>query len=278
MSGRLLTITDFVDNLKLNSYLKARISDKIHKSIQRSVKNNSQQQREQLTSAQFDNFNIAYWSHINKEDRKFLNIMQSANLTSENKCLSKKVNYWQEESCQQRRAYICEFDAINMRQSVNKPVFSLNNGNRLIRVKCGSGSTPTVAKQTSTTTQKPRSTTVKTVKKPIKVFSALTGGEKTLVQVKTNPALSTSNVYTSKIMPILSNSILEVEDQEVEITSTVSKTQRVITKQADPEVKSSQEPAKSIFSLDLVLIVAVICGVSIVLVAINVFCIWNYYK
>lgn len=283
MNGRLLVVNDFVDNLKLNSHLKSRIGDKIHKSMERSAKlalkkqggkqqrSNQQQQQQQTQSAevQFEQFNIGYWVNTNKDDKKFLNVVyNNKNGTSSDKCLSKRYSYWSEENCATaRRAYICEFDAINLRPQIQRPLYSLNNGNRLIRVKCGSGSNTgsTVNTQQSSTTTKPVSTT-----------SIPTTTTTTTASTTTKQKASS----TSRVLPILvekpQNVILEDESTVPILIDSFTKSS---IKSYDPITTSaSASIPRSIFNIDIILILAIVCGISIVIIAINVFCIWNYYK
>ena len=295
LNGRLLTINDFVDNLKLNAYLRARITEKIHRSIARSggsIRNNNHNQTQHST-VQFDQFNVAYWSNINKEDRKFLNVMYSNNNSGgdHHKCLSKKINFWQEAICQSRKAYICEFDAISLRPAVSapKPAPSLNNGNRLIRVKCGRGSTPSPPplppKSTASTQSSPKKFsrpphTIKATQRPIKLISIIHS------QKTSEPTQATAASITEPTKPV-SNSILptimnvnSISDEELEDTLEVANSEnRVIpTTKTAAKASAAAVESKSYFNFDLILIVAVVCGISIVLIAINVFCIWNYYN
>jgi hypothetical protein len=251
LNGRLLTINDFVDNLKLNSIIRQRISEKIHKNL--NIVLNST-----LYSTHFERFNIAYWSNNLKQDER--NNKQS-NLIKKQKCLTKKINVWQEEeSCQAKRAYICEFDPIKInKNNVNKkPVHSLNNGNRLIRVACGSSSRQFVVKQSTETTITTTTTTT------------------------TTESTTKTSQPTSKVLPVLSdikNPDYYLVEEDGGISTTTTKKARFASKTVlKQDVSEVVEDKKFFLNLDLMVIIAIVCGASLVLILINVFCIWNYYN
>lgn len=211
LNGSLMNVNDFVDDSKFNSFIRSRSDDA----------------GKQLT----------YWS-LNKKNET-------------NKCLLKKVNTWQEEYCLSKQAYICEFDAIKSenREKI-KTEMSDNNGNRLIRVACGSAAT------LFSSSFKSAEVTTKTTTKQAYKSNSITNTQKP------------TRLY-SKILPIISQkptlNILDYDDEP-------------IAKETTKTSPSSKNSSKSIFSQDLALIIAVACGVSIVLIAVNIFCIWNYYN
>ena len=201
LNGRLASIRDFVDDLKLESFLVE---------------------------------GIKYWS------RKY----------NESKCYTKTANGWSEGSCMQKNAFICEFDPVNTKQR-EKLIAGLsdNSGNRLIRVACGASSTifsssfksvsssstkKSLNSNSITNTQKPSTQTIRTTN-------------------KSSPTKSLKSIITID------------ENNYQEITSTYK-----------IALKNDNSEKLAIFSQDLILIIAIACGVSIVLVAINIFCLWNY--
>ena len=79
--------------------------------------------------------------------------------------------------------------------------------------------------------------------------------------------------------------IVDYDDEyDQENAAAISSTTNKITTSANEQKSSSNESqTKSRFGLnfisqDYLIIIAVVCGFAIVLIAINIFCIWNYYK
>ncbi|RNA19120.1 hypothetical protein BpHYR1_006379 [Brachionus plicatilis] len=157
---------------------------------------------------------------------------------NESKCLTKTTSAWIEESCVEKRAFVCEFDPLVSRQT-ERPVSGLSDqsGNRLIRVACGSAAT---------------------------IFSS---------------SLRTESRATHTVK---SNSITNTQRPTARTTTTTTKAsavKKIITIQEDEESGSTYQTAlkkdDTIFSQDVVLIIGIACGVSVVLIAVNIFCLWN---
>ncbi|CAF0743571.1 unnamed protein product [Brachionus calyciflorus] len=203
LNGRLFTVNDFVDDLRVNSFL---------------------------------NEGLSYWSKK----------------VNESKCYSKRANLWLEESCTEKNAFICEFDAVSPKKNEKINSITDNNGNRLIRVACGSSSSifSSAFRQADSQT---------TTKKPIKSNSI------TNTQKPTSKIVRTS----TRILPVITEkSMINIQDFE-DMTSTY----KIALKKETTEINNNNN---KILSQDLVLIIAIACGVSIVLIAINIFCLWNY--
>jgi len=98
--------------------------------------------------------------------------------------MTKRLSYWQEEeSCESKQAYICEYDAISPVNNniANKKANKSKKRNRLIRVACGSAATlfsdrttTTKAKKTIVSTSmpkiksnKPKVNSIKNTQKPL---------------------------------------------------------------------------------------------------------------
>ena len=262
-SGRLLTINDFVDNLKLNNLLRSK-----------SVEVGS------VWSAYQSN------SRSSHEDINFLNVKRSTN----SRCMSKSLNYWQDEPCNSQLAYICEFDPIYLNQKQ-----LVSNDNRLIRVSCGSISsvyTTSSSSITSSTTTIVNSKKIPKRKqiannKPIISWSSLI--DKNINIMKTTrrqqpslpPSTQLSNIISDLFTTTLKSAILIKEEPSdtliIEQEKLIINKSEISTKPLNSTTLSNSATAGMI-SQELALIIAVICGFSIVFIVVNVFCIWNYYN
>ena len=156
-NGRLMIVNDFVENFKLSSLIRSRLAD----SIKSSLEANSEE--DDLTSAK-----ISFWSTIPLDSRASTTKLNSLNIRLANetsrsnnnnnaqRCMTKRLNHWQEEDCANKQAFICEYDAIAIdKVKRRRPLENNNNNNRnrLIRVACGSSSTLFSDVSSTTTTR-----------------------------------------------------------------------------------------------------------------------------
>jgi hypothetical protein len=191
------------------------------------------------------------------------------------KCASKSVNGWHDEkSCPSKRPYICEYDAVKSASAPTTSEYrgmSDTNGNRLIRVTCGQaatlfGASNSIVESTLLTTTLPTksiaSNSIKNTQRP-----------------DDKPQIQASSTVSALIV--------DYDDEyDQDNAAASSSTTNKITTSANEQKSSSssnESQAKSRFSLnfisqDYLIIIAVVCGFAIVLIAINIFCIWNYYK
>lgn len=159
--------------------------------------------------------------------------------------------------------------------SVSERGLSDTNGNRLIRVSCGQA--------TNSFGSMPTTTTPLSVTKSIPSNSIHNTQRPELNNVEHWPALSS----THALLPALvvddsagSSNVLDKDyDQydsqdQLAATSTLALTSTSNSVKAEPTNRNGF----GFLSQDYLLIIAVVCGMAIVLVAVNVFCIWNYYK
>lgn len=231
-SGRLLTINDFVDNLKLNNILRS-------KATQNSI------------------WSVYQASKQSHDEINFLNLKRS----SLNKCISKSLSYWQDESCHKKLDYICEFDPISLNQNI------IADNNRLIRVSCGSLSTVYQKSPSETTTKKvPK----RKQAKPIISWSSLI--DKNTIQLTTKKQkvqTIVSDLFTTTTIKTITEQDIQLKQEKLIIFDELKPNVTItITTTASPTV----------ISQELALIIAIICGVSVVFIIVNVFCIWNYYN
>lgn len=237
LNGRLLVIDNFVDNIKLNALLRSRSESSI------------------------------YWANITmttgSDSNNFLNIKKPSlnEYQPLNRCLTKRLNYWQEESTciHNKYSYICEFDPVKTR----KPASNQNQTNRLIRVACGSSAAIFSDSQNDRSRMNPVKSTPK-------------------VSVTTTTSTTTKQILVSEILPIMygfkDNTIKnnyqdDLLDEYPEYSSQASVPTTAIY---NPTTKTGS--LLNMINNDIALIVAIVSGVSIVIIAINLFCIWNYYK
>lgn len=210
--GRLLTLNDFVDSMRMSSVVRADESG-------------------------VDQYWVALARKTSSSPRRSF------------KCSSKSANGWHDEkSCSVKRPYICEYDAVKQAPITSESLargMSDTNGNRLIRVSCGH---PSVL-PTSTPKSIPSNSILNTQRPQ---------GE------AENPPLSSSPIPT-----IVLDKEYDDYEPEIEAASTTKTT-------AESSTQSKIEQPK--FNPDYLVIVALVCGIAIVLVAVNVFCIWNYYN
>lgn len=197
LNGRLASIKDFVDDLRIEEFL-----------LQ----------------------GVKYWSRKHNES----------------KCFTKGLNDWYEESCMEKKAFICEFDPVVSKQR-EKLISGLsdNGGNRLIRVACGSSSTifSSSFRSESSSRKSVNSNSITNTQRPSTWTTRTTSKSSTTESLK---------------------SIITIEEND-DITSTF-------------KIALKNDNKLTIISQDLILIIAIACGVSIVLVAINIFCLWSYLR
>ena len=174
--------------------------------------------------------------------------------------MTKRLSYWQEEACTSKHAYICEFDAVQVNRkaslSESKPAVTSTHTNRLIRVACGSSATlfadSTVTQKIVASSAKPRANSIKNIQKPAR---------------KTNLFLPYS--------PVNGNDLVIIAPKEAQPLADTLK-QNLTT--PTHLVASSAGRASFWAGSDLALLIAIVCGASVVLVLVNIFCIWNYYS
>jgi hypothetical protein len=199
-------INDFVENLKLNAFIRDRLADSVKTSLLAAVTSSSSNLESLNLDEEITSSKISFWSSIpsfltSTAKLNSLNIkLHSSNQTKTNamydKCMTKRLSYWQEEeSCESRQAYICEYDAISpMRDSSKKAnKNNLNKSkkrNRLIRVACGSAAT---LFSDSTTSTKAKKTISSTVMSKIKSYSHL--------MPKVNSIKNTQKPLTNLLLP-----------------------------------------------------------------------------
>lgn len=246
--GRLLKINDFVDNLKLSSFI-----------------------REGGANSE----DVSVWAdYIQGKQKKtnlnFLNLKKRRHAAS---CVARKSSFWTEESCYKRRPYICEFDAISQRKNV--ATAPAQKKNKLIRVSCGDlrhkftntvkPAASTTVESTTTTTQAPLRTEKKKTEKPILLWSSLVEN----FPKKEQPKIASTTTENTKID---FDAYLQDDNTEEEIKS--------VYEEADSEIITSQQTSKDegTLSQSLVLTIAIVSGFAIVFIVINIFCIWNYYN
>ena len=156
-NGRLMMINDFVENLKLNAFIRDRLADTVKSSLLSSSSSSSSlpQTSDELNLDEdvISSSKISFWStmpflsKLNSLNIKLLeNDTKTFNNNNGNKCMTKRLSFWQEESCESRQAYICEYDAleVNPKKKTTKTKIvknENNNRNRLIRVACGTSAT-----------------------------------------------------------------------------------------------------------------------------------------
>ena len=191
----------------------------------------------------------------NPVDARFLNLKRNAE--KPNECLSKRSSEWTEASCNTKLPFVCEFDPIK----ANKVEDLIDSKNRLIRVSCGSLSnvylkTSTQPPSTSTTTKQ-----IAPKNEPIKLLSWSSLLNRKVVQ---------SNHVPTTTEP---SSIFSLGDQRLDESPNKLKQERLVVTKSVPTKNNS-----TLLSQELVLAIAVVSGISLVFILINVFCIWNYYK
>lgn len=189
------------------------------------------------------------------------------------KCASKSVNGWHDEkSCSSKRPYICEYDAVKSAApttSVNRGM-SDTNGNRLIRVTCGQASTLFGASNSIV-----EKSTLSTTTLPTK--SIASNSIKNTQRPDEQPQIQASSTVSALIVDY------DDEYDQDNAAASSSTTNKITTSANEQKLSSNESQAKSRFGLnfisqDYLIIIAVVCGFAIVLIAINIFCIWNYYK
>jgi hypothetical protein len=232
-------------------------------------------------------------------------------------CVSKKLNGWQLELCNTQLPYICEFDTLRSRTASTQMHKSsiqsdgVRNKNRLIRVSCGSSATifaspsPLLAATTSSPSQssiKQSTLPTNTRKSSSSILNKKGKHEPPMKLSWANIAngiyiRSTSNSPTPTLTasPLsdfilasagvdnrnIANDMLTQDEDDVAVETTTVNTIASFTTFAS---SSSTAPSKlphlinNLINQELVLIVAVVGGFLLVLILVNVFCIWNYYK
>lgn len=173
------------------------------------------------------------------------------------------------------------------------------NGNRLIRVSCGQPMTTSTGN--SFLTSQPDST------KPTRASDSSSSSSSSTKSIPSNSILNTQRPepirQASSHPAVIINSIVAANDKDYEddysdpssMDSRDSELKPAVDKSSGKLSSSSssaggdtqQAPAAKnqftgssfrLFTQDYLLIIAIVCGMAIVLVAVNVFCIWNYYK
>lgn len=241
--GRILALNDFVDAMRMNAAVRG--------------------------DNDISTMAIQYW--VQTSNRK----------SGGRKCgSSRSVTGWHEErSCSAKRGYICEYATIRRDSGQAQQLvagMSDTNGNRLIRVACGQ---PSVATQPESSS---RPTTTRTSTKLIPSNSILNTQRPQLVD-------EMSSSRTAGLLPaVILDSMVAVNDkggdydeydESLRDPATTTTSSSTTTTTATSTVESSRLFGfSSLTSQDYLLIIAVVSGIAIVLVAINVFCIWNYYK
>ena len=240
-SGRLLQVKDFVDNLKLNSFIRDKLAGVVSDS-------------DMFLDSGLLGQPFGVWSNFmgdaKSQKLNFLNLKKRAATTGA-ACVARRANYWMEESCLKKLPYICEFNALNVRA---QPVGELSTvRNRLIRVSCGKLITKFAAEEQELSTHSP--TIVRNIPEPSKKPSVLLWSS--LINkgsASPNVVTTTTIRSTSSVSNILFNAIVTKED-------------------------SIQEDKKlALNNQELVMLIAVISGAAVVFIIINIFCIWNYYN
>lgn len=228
--GRLLTINDFVDNLKLNNIIRSKSIESI-------------------------------WS--SHDEISFLNLKR----TNKNKCISKNLTTWQEENCSTQLSFICEFDPLRLKSQTT-------DENRLIRVQCGSLSSvySTTTTKATTTRKLPKR---KQINKPVISWSSL-------IKNKSNPTKMTTlvaDLFTTSRSIIIDELYPTDSDLIVKQEKLITTNKSINSTMINPINNTATiTTSTGLISQELALIIAVICGFSIVFIIINIFCIWNYYN
>lgn len=162
------------------------------------------------------------------------------------------------------------------------------NGNRLIRVACGYA--PTLFGSSVAPAVAPASTQVTS-----RTASTLTTAA--IKSILSNSILNTqrpeiNNPIQLPSIPVILESVVvnkdygqdDDADYEANIVVTSTTSQKTTTTDGTSTTKQQQQQQAlkngllSVLSQDYLLIIAVVCGIVVVLIAINIFCIWNYYK
>ena len=268
LNGRLLTIQDFVDNLKLESFLNSKIDPSLNESFWSSITEVSASKKQQHSS--------------------YLNI-KMLNSNIEKKCFTKNLNQWQQEKCIARHSYICEFNSIPVATTnkIIKKSDNQNNRNKLIRVACGSSSSSLFSSSfkqsssssstttTTSTTNKIKSNSIKNTQIP---FDA------------TKRRISNTIIKTIMTTPTSSKMVSNYEyvgdnDENTNSEDLNNKNEKIksillnnLSKKSTIEPTTSKSSSSFLFNLDLALIIAIVSGASVVLIAVNIFCVWHYYN
>ncbi len=199
-----------------------------------------------------------YATEKKSENLSFLNLKKRRQAVSSMGCVSRKASFWTVESCYTKLPYICEFPAVDVR----KPSKSALAKNKLIRVSCGKltskfqyqpkTAVTTTASSSTTTTTVPTTTTIKSQEKPVLLWSSLV-----------------ENFIPNK---------QRVENKEdLTTTTTTTEASPAFINQFFPETLNEKEDG-ALLSQNLILVIAVVSGVSAIFIIVNIFCIWNYYN
>lgn len=277
-NGNLFMINDFTDNMKLNAYLREK---------------------------NFDSSEI--WTQINSRSESAVpnwvpnlnpngfasNEAQFKTINNDNKlCLVKKANSWAYEPCDTaKHFFMCEFSKLTApvaRNQDNNKLFarkkspsssaSINNRARpdsLIKISCGSS-----------------------IRNEVKDFTSTTSTAQPIVRdSKKQQAVPVLTPTTS--LPLIFNNLLvskdkQVGEEKIEKSTLSSKLER---NGSEASIVQSMQSGNydlgnlaefilyenfgfniSFLSLFAALIIGTVSGISIVLIILNVFCIWNFYK
>jgi hypothetical protein len=262
LNGRLLTIQDFVDNLKFESFLNSKIDTTLNQSFWSSIPEISSNK---------------------KPHSSYLNIkMLNGNI--EKKCFTKNLNQWQQEKCIARHSYVCEFNAIPV--ATNKIIRkNENNRNKLIRVACGSSSSSLFSssfKQSSSsstttmasTTTRIKSNSIKNTQIPFDATKRRISNDiKSIMTTPTSSKMVSNYEYVGDNDENTINEDLNNKNEKIK-----SILLNNLSKKSTIEPTTSKSSNSLLYNLDLALIIAIVSGASVVLIAVNIFCIWHYYN
>ncbi len=232
--GKLLKINDFVDNMKLNSFLKE-------------------------SAAELDSIWADYASGKKNENLNFLNLKKRRNIGSSG-CVSRKANFWAVESCYTKLPYICEFPALSVREIAPSALAK----NKLIRVSCG--------KLTSKFNYQPNTEVTTTTSLPTTTARLSTTAN--LNKNEEKPVL----LWSSLVDNFIPKTKYYAKNEEDLITvPTTTESDSAFIKHLFPDTLGKKED-RTILNQNLILIIAVISGISAIFIIVNIFCIWSYYN
>ena len=251
-----MNVNDFVENFQLNSFIRNMLSENLKAEINLSLNN-------------FDGM-MPFWSSLSFDDPKSLNylnvkFLNSSSVQHKEKCMTKRFNFWQQEPCWSKLGFVCEFDSVKSKTQPKRPIIKAanNNNNRLIRVACGSSSTlfSSGANTAPTTTKDTNMNSIKNTQKINLNSNKLRNKQNKQIINSLKP-----NEYSIVAPKEISTTAESLKKKEQDSTT-------IYLTQANNSKGSFQ-----LFGLDLAVVIAIVSGVSVVLVAVNIFFIWNYYK
>ncbi len=278
MNGRLLNINSFLDNFQLNALLRNRLNDYLIEKNQFNRELMETQDEDlfaHLDSLSPFEYTTSYWSNLPSFNSHLINNFNiklrnksaernsadSASIRKKENCLSKHLNFWQQESCLIKQAYICEFDPIPVKQQTDQNAPTDEKvSNRLIRVACGSSSRIFSSNQFKTehsSTKKVSSPSISTT-----TITTVTKSSTNRVSIESTPSFYKSSMRSEQIptSDSLSASFFhKIQQKQIE------------------SPKENTNSSQKFLNMDLSLVIAVVCGASLCLVLLNIFCIWNFY-